>query len=225
MPAPAPAPAASPDASFATEFLRHYLKNGIGSMSKSDVDALVMHLLDRYSGENGRALGDCSNQVASERLRAPLSKIRKLRYDAGLKYGGRPEEEARRRFARLLAQAGLELDKAGGGTKIVFVVEDLLARNWIQGQIKAHGAVFDGSFNSELVRVEPDAFFALLRAVLDPKAVDGFRKRYDDLVKQSKREALAEAFRTLVSSFAKTALEAAGARAAGTLLQLPQGGA
>jgi len=132
-----PATKTNGESSFAREFLNHYLKNGMGSMSKSDIDALVMHLLDIHAGEQGRPLGAYPNQVASERLRVPLSKIKRLRYEAGLKYGGRPEDEARRRFALQLAKAGLEFDKAGEHvTRIVFVVEDILAKNWIQGQIK-----------------------------------------------------------------------------------------
>ena len=46
------------DALFATEFLKHYLRNGIGSMSKSDIDALVMHLLDLHANESGLPLVD-----------------------------------------------------------------------------------------------------------------------------------------------------------------------
>ena len=38
---------ASTGKTFADEFLHHYLKNGIGAMSKSDIDALVMYLLDK----------------------------------------------------------------------------------------------------------------------------------------------------------------------------------
>ena len=33
---------------FESEFLDNYLKFGLGSMPKSDIDALVMSLLDRY---------------------------------------------------------------------------------------------------------------------------------------------------------------------------------
>ena len=37
---------------FEKVFLENYLKFGLGSMPKSDIDALVMHLLDTY-GPNG----------------------------------------------------------------------------------------------------------------------------------------------------------------------------
>jgi hypothetical protein len=56
--------------SFASDFLESYLKFGLGSMSKSDIDALVMALLDRY-GDGSGAMASLSNQTVSERLRMP----------------------------------------------------------------------------------------------------------------------------------------------------------
>ena len=89
-----PATRSSSESTFANEFLKHYLKGGIGAMSKSDIDALVMFLLDKHASENGSPLGRFPNQIASERLRAPLTRIKKLRYEGSLKFGGRPEDEA-----------------------------------------------------------------------------------------------------------------------------------
>ncbi len=37
--------------SFSSEFLQKYLMFGLGSMPRADIDALVMHLLDRYGYE------------------------------------------------------------------------------------------------------------------------------------------------------------------------------
>jgi hypothetical protein len=210
------------DASFANEFLKHYLKGGMGAMSKSDVDALVMHLLDLYSGEHGYPLGSFSNQVASERLRTPLSKIKRLRYEAGLKYGDRPEEEARRRFVLHLANAGLEFDKTEKSvTKIVFVVEDILTKNWIQGKIKEHSGVFDNSFNTEIIKIEPNLFFRLLRTLLANEEIDAFELKYKALLKKSKKDEIKAGFKSLVSSFANGAAYAGGGLAVTTLLQLP----
>jgi hypothetical protein len=50
---------------FEKEFLDNYLKLGLGSMPKSDIDALVMHLLDTY-GMDGSPLAIYSNQTVSE---------------------------------------------------------------------------------------------------------------------------------------------------------------
>ena len=207
---------------FANEFLKHYLKGGIGSMPKSDIDALVMHLLDKYANEQGSALGSFPNQIASERLRAPLTRIKRLRYEGGLKFGGMPEDEARHRFERQLSRAGLEFDKKDGTVaKIVFVVEDVLAKNWIQGQIKEHNGVFDGSFNTEIIKVDPEVFFGLLRTLLPANAVNSFEEKYNSLLKKTKRDEIKSGFKSLVSSFTKGAVQAAGAAATNALLQLP----
>jgi len=207
---------------FVNDFLKHYLKGGIGAMPKSDIDALVMYLLDKHASENGRPLGSFPNQIASERLRAPLSRIKRLRYEGRLTFGGRPEDEARFRFVRLLAKAGLELDKNEEAiTKIVFIVEDILAKNWIQGQIKEHSGIFDGSFNTEIVKVDPELFFRLLRTLLPDCEVDTFEKQYKALIKKAKREGLVSGFKSLLSSFVKGATEAGGAAATTALLALP----
>lgn len=217
-----PASRSSPEVTFANEFLKHYLKGGIGAMPKSDIDALVMHLLDKHASENGSPLGSFPNQIASERLRAPLARIKRLRYEGSLKFGGRPEDEARIRFVRLLEKAGLELDKKGGTiTKIVFVVEDTLAKNWIQGQIKEHSGIFDGSFNTEIIKVDPELFFRLLRTLLPDSKVDTFEEKYKALVKKTKREELVSGFKSLISSFVKGAAEAGVGAAATALLALP----
>lgn len=212
----------SADDTFAKEFLKHYLRGGIGSMPKADIDALVMHLLDNHASENGSPLGDYSNQIASERLRAPLARIKRLRYEGSLKFGGRPEDEARLRFIRQLEKAGLEFDKKEGTvTKIVFVVEDVLAKNWIQGQIKEHSGIFDSSFNTEIIKIDPEVFFRLLRTLLPDSEVDKFENKYKDLLKKTKRSELVSGFKGLVSSFVKGAIKTGGAAATSALLTLP----
>ena len=217
-----PATRSSPEVTFANEFLKHYLKGGIGAMPKSDIDALVMHLLDKHASENGSPLGRFPNQIASERLRAPLARIKRLRYEGSLKFGGRPEDEARIRFVRLLEKAGLELDKKEGTvTKIVFVVEDVLAKNWIQGQIKEHSGIFDGSFNTEIVKVDPEFFFHLLRTLLPESNVNAFEEKYKALMSKTKREELMSGFKSLISSFVKGAAAAGGGVATKALLALP----
>lgn len=214
-----PAAVNTPDALFTKEFLKYYLRSGMGSMSKSDIDALVMYLLDTYANESGRPLGAHPNQVASERLRTPLAKIKRLRYESGLKYGGKPEDVARTRFTQCLAKAGLEFEKTENSVaKIVFVVEDTLAKNWIQGKIKENSGVFDNSFNTEIIKVEPELFFKLLGTLLNACDIDTFKTKYENLLKQNSRENIRNEFKKLVSSLAQ---ETAGQLVLKTLLTLP----
>lgn len=53
---------------FEQEFLSNYLKFGLGSMPKSDIDALVMHLLDSYGLDGSGPLAYHSNQTVSPGL-------------------------------------------------------------------------------------------------------------------------------------------------------------
>ena len=94
--------------SFSSEFLEKYLMFGLGSMPRADIDALVMHLLDRYGYEGCGALAPLSNQAVSERLRTPVSKVKKLRYEAALKFGDNVEEQAKGRLLAALSDAILE---------------------------------------------------------------------------------------------------------------------
>lgn len=208
--------------SFASEFLEHYLRNGIGSISKSDTDSLVMYLLDKYSHQGGIALQSFSNQVVSETLRAPLSKIKRLRYEAGLKYGGRAEDEAQRRFLVGLSKAAMEINqKTGEPAEVTLIVKDMLAKNWIQGHIKENRLVFDNSFNTEIIKVEPEAFFSVLRTLLNKAEVDAFEKDYKALAKQKKGKDLVSGFAELLKTFVKGAAETSGGIVASALIGLP----
>ena len=62
---------------FKTDFLENYLKFGLGSMPKSDIDALVMHLLDLYGVDSSGSLASRSNQIVSQLLQTPAIKVKK----------------------------------------------------------------------------------------------------------------------------------------------------
>ena len=196
---------------FTKEFLANYLKFGLGSMPKTDIDALVMHLLDKYGGEDKLPTENLSNQLASQKLKTPVSKIKKLRYEAALKYsGGRIEDLAMKRLLGALANATLELD--GKDNKICFLIEDNLSKNWLQGQLKIHQMIFDHSFNNEIVKVNPDGLFSVLESCFQKqlKEMKQFRKDYSELVLKKQGEALKKAFITLVKEFSKGAASTLG---------------
>ena len=110
-------------------------------------------------------------------------------------------------------------------TKIVFVVEDILAKNWIQGKIKEHSGVFDNSFNTEIIKIEPDLFFRLLRTLLKDEEIDVFESKYKALLKKAKKDEIIAGFTSLVSSIATGAAKAGSILAVNALLQLPPIGA
>ena len=193
-------------ANFEKDFLDNYLKFGLGSMPKSDVDALVMHLLDIYGLDDSGPLANYSNQTVSERLKAPTTKVKKLRYDAALKFGERIEDEAMGRLLSALSKASLEPD----GEIVRLIIEDSLAKNWLQGQLKIHQKIFDHSFNTEIVTVSAIGLFQVLDSVFDEAEIAKFKKGYEEAKKKKDLEKQMAAFQGVAKKFAEGAAKAAG---------------
>ena len=194
-------------ATFESEFLDSYLKFGLGSMPKSDIDALVMSLLDKYGYGGAGPLAQFSNQTVSERLRTPLSKVKKLRYEAALKFGGRVEDQAQARLLAALANATLEPDDK----KICLIIEDALAKNWLQGQLKIHQQIFDHSFNTEIVRVSAEGLFAVLASLFDAQQTAAFKAKYEEAQKKADHAVRVKMFKDAALKFAEGVANSMGA--------------
>jgi alpha-D-ribose 1-methylphosphonate 5-triphosphate synthase subunit PhnH len=191
---------------FASDFLENYLKFGLASMPKSDIDALVMALLDRHGYNGSGPMASLSNQTVSERLRTPVAKIKKLRYDAALKFGGRVEDQAKGRLLAALAVATLEpLDEM-----VCLIIEDALAKNWLQGQLKVHQQIFDHSFNTEIVKVSAVGLFAVLETLFNKNQLQMFKSGYEAAKKTKDAAQRIKLFKTLAHKFAEGAAAAAG---------------
>lgn len=191
--------------SFAQDFLDSYLKFGLGSMPKSDIDALVMALLDRYGNGSG-AMAPLSNQTVSEKLRTPVAKVKKLRYEAALKFGGGVEEQAMGRLLAALASATLEPQD----DKVCLIIEDSLAKNWLQGKLKHHQQIFDHPFSTEIIRVSASGLFQVLGTVFDKNQLATFRRGFDDAKSAKDAAQRVQLFKLLARKFAEGASEAAG---------------
>jgi len=192
---------------FEKDFLENYLKFGLGSLPKTDIDALVMHLLDLYGPHGSGPLAGLSNQVVSERLRTPATKIRRLRYEAALKYGGRIEDQAMGRLLAALSKASIEAE----GKKICLIIEDSLAKNWLQGQLKIHQQIFDHSFNAEIIKVDAEGLFEVLKTCFDKAALAAFRSGYTAAKAKNSQEEMKKTFAGVAMKFAEGAAKAAGA--------------
>jgi hypothetical protein len=61
------------------KFLDNDLKFDLGSMPKSEIDALFMHLLDMYDLDGSCSLVIHGNQMVSERLKIPVTQNKKTK--------------------------------------------------------------------------------------------------------------------------------------------------
>jgi hypothetical protein len=186
---------------FSEYFLDNYLRFGLGSMPKADIDALVMHLIDVHGDKNRIPLAHLSNQQASERLKTSVSKIKKLRYEAALKFSTVGiKQEAKARLLVAFSKANLEID-FDRGDKIHLIIEDILAKNWLQGQLKEQQTIFDNSFNTELVRVDAEGLFKVLKVCFggnQDQRIKTFIAKYETLRSKKRKDDLKAGFQKIL---------------------------
>ena len=175
---------------FTQEFLNVYLANGMGSTTKRAIDILVMNLLMKYAD-----LSRESNHNLSILLQLSESSVKRLRYEARLKYP--PDNEyIQREFLFVLANAQFEAENRDEidieNVQIIFVMEDNYLRYAIQGRLKEKGMFADTSFNSEIIKIKCGSLVNVIEEFYDKKTaeefLEGFRALSSDEFDSSKTE-------------------------------------
>ncbi len=135
-------------------FLDYYISRGFGSMNKNDFEVYIFYSLLQNKLQNK------SNYEISIILRIPESKVKRLRYEAILKYGN-PQDESiyKSAFERLLSKSILKKD----GRSVQFIVEDVQLRKYLDSILKQDGRFSNTSFNTEIVSIDIDDLEFLLK--------------------------------------------------------------
>ena len=133
--------------------LDKYLEKGFGSMNKNDFEVFIFSrlLLNRYSGMN-------DYQISTE-LRIPISKVKRLRYEADLKYPVQMDYKAL--FVKAMTGARYDSEKP----IIVFSIENISLRQYLRNLLMQRGNFYDSSFNSDIVKVSENDFLCLLEDI------------------------------------------------------------
>ena len=132
-------------------FIQTYLDKGFGSMTKNDFEVMIFAELVQTS------LRGISDYQISRDLKIPESKVKRLRYEASLKYNILSEEDYRLMFKEI-AQNAIIKDE-----KIILSIEDISLRKFINFKLKKNGKFSDTSFNSEIVVIRSKDFAELLK--------------------------------------------------------------
>jgi hypothetical protein len=176
---------------FVNEFLAEYLSDGLGAKTKREIDILVMNLLMNYAELSGN-----SNQELSILLQAPESRIKRLRYEARLKYP--PDADyIKREFLYILNRSQFDVAKG----KIVFVMEDDFLRHAIQGRLKAKGMFADTSFNTEIIRIDKASLESVIGELYGKEIAEAFHDGFGEMEDQAERVDLGASFRDGVIKF------------------------
>lgn len=204
---------------FKSKFLKSYLAAGLGAMSKRDIDALVISLLDEYGFDDMIPLKNLNNHQMSIKLKAPVSRIKSLRYEAALKYTSDGEISVKENLLKIIAKSSFDVER----NKVSFVIEDAFTQHWLQGLLKDNNLVVDTSFNNEIVKVDSNGLCDVLAMLFNADTASEFRANIEKLkTKQGKltfAEAKMEFLKGAANGLGNTAANFSGS----TLLALVSG--
>lgn len=139
-----------------------YINRGFGSMNKNDFEIFIFN---EYLKEPGNSkLGDYE---LSLKLRIPKAKVRRLRYEASLKY---PVSED---MLRNLLDDSLQYARIVPNSVrcIEINVENESVRQYVNALLKKEHRFSDGSFSSEILRLSADDYEYLAKNIYGDKEV------------------------------------------------------
>lgn len=175
---------------FAEQFIERYSKRGFGSMNKNDFEVLIFDLLRRYGN-----LKATTNYNASILLQIPESKVKRLSYEADLKYGNIDEQKLTEEFFKIISTSKLRAEQ----NKIQFVIENKFLRTSISAKLKELGHFSDSSFNSEIISIHIDSFVDLLDSYYPEESTKKIVKDCKDSIKVEKGEKIT--FKLIMKKF------------------------
>jgi len=132
----------------------NYLSQGLVSMSKRDLDLLLLYALC----EDGRYSFPDDFHRACRELKLGESKLRGMLKDMHLRYKTMDEETAINEFASIVERQEFEVD----ASRILFVIRDPILRIYIEEWIAKASCFSDTSFNPDVVKITRRGFVKLI---------------------------------------------------------------
>ena len=157
---------------FGKEFLEHYLSGSFGSMSKSETEILIFHLLSKHFEIS-------SNYEISNFLKISETKVKNLTLNAHLRYGQNNKDILKKIMLRICDTLDVNFDENIGEIKIS--VENPVEKRELVNEIKKLGSYADFSFNNEILKIKINVFLKLLNRLVGE---DNFKKVFQKYLKE-----------------------------------------
>ena len=157
---------------FGKEFLEHYLSVSFGSMSKSETEILIFHLLSKHFEIS-------SNYEISNFLKISETKVKNLTLNAHLRYGRNNKDILKKIMLRICDTLDVNFDENIG--EIKFSVENPVEKRELVNEIKKLGSYADFSFNNEILKIKINVFLKLLNRLVGE---DNFKKVFQKYLKE-----------------------------------------
>lgn len=142
-----------------TPFIQNYLNRGWGCMNKNDFEVYIFNEI--ITDPNYAGMNDYDLSIA---LAIPQPKVKRMRYEANLKYSRKNAEAYNQQFRELLIKA--KPQAVNNGKAVKFCMEDKGLYLYIDNLLKKNGRFGDRSFNSELMVISTEDLAYLLETTL-----------------------------------------------------------
>lgn len=147
-------------------FLRDLMKNyvgqqGLGSMPKADLDALIIHLYLKYSGTQ-----KVDVFALSETFKIKESRVKSLVETGWIKFSGKDEPEVWREIIDSLSRVSIELESLEKG-QVRFKLENPAHFRYFQKQVRLLESTATYSPSSEQVVAQFDVFNKVINRVYE----------------------------------------------------------
>lgn len=187
---------------FGKDFLERFLAQGFGSLTKREVEVLVLNLLKSQGTYTQQ-----SNFALSKALQIPESKVSSLLYESVLLFEADHDEYFQQGLLKALQKIKPKRRSPANTNDesyFTFVLEDKFVRTATHARLKDIGHFADGSFNTEIISISESALLSLLESFIDTASASDFKKELkakakeaknkEDAVEAEKYQALAKAF-------------------------------
>lgn len=146
-----------------------------GSMNKNDYEVELMYLLLNNCNE------DSSDHALSTQLKIPISKVKRLRYEADLQHP-KDSNYYKSEFYKIINTTSFKTDNNGN---LMFSVKNKALREYLNDCIEKAGSFFDSSFVGDIIKLTPTDFFLLIAGFENKEELV---KRIKESISQNKRD-------------------------------------
>lgn len=151
---------------FFDRFLEEYFRRGIGSLSKKDIDILILKLILDQIGEAHDQELDVYQ--LSRKLKISITKLRALIKEVQIRYGQIDEEIVKRRLIYLFSRKRWIIE----GKYIQLSIIDPMLRDYLSEMIFNLNSFADYSFNPEILKIEIEVFIKIIRKLSEKSLND-----------------------------------------------------
>lgn len=158
---------------FASKFISEYFGRGFGYMTKNDLEILMFDSMVKYGH-----ISEMSSFDISCMLKIPESKVKRLRYEASIKYGNHDIKVFKKKLYLVLRSAEYIADK----NIIKFSIDDKFLRMQFYSELKRINAFADTSHITDIVVVDKNLLGKLLYKLFIEENADLIIEKVEEAV-------------------------------------------